>query len=151
MQGRQGEAVSIQPGQPYSEGIRSVIQSLPGTREGQSRHYQCRGSLKQDACSQHGFASLIGQASSGALARTSQDLGASTFVYRMRNIRLQPGQSSTRSIYSAMLGLPRGLIQCRPAHDVVFLKQSQFCSPQKDFSARWEIPTSLQTHSPVYI
>lgn len=60
MQGRQGEAVSIQLGQPYSEGIRSVIQPLPGTREGQSRHYQRRESLKQDVCSQHGFASLVG-------------------------------------------------------------------------------------------
>lgn len=83
-------------------------------------------------------------APSGALARTSQALGASTSMYRMRNIRLQPSQSSTRSIHSAMLSLPRGLIWCRPAHDVVFLKQSQFCSPQKDFShRRWEVPTSI--------
>lgn len=52
-------------------------------------------------------------------------------VYRVRNIPLQLNQSSTRRIYSAMLGLSRGLIQCRPAHDVGFLKQSQLCSPPK--------------------
>lgn len=82
----------------------------------------------------------------------SQALGVSTFMYRMRNIWLLPSQSSTRSLYPAMLSLPRGLIWCRPAHDVVFLKQSQFCSHQTDFShRRWEVPTPLHTHSPVYI
>lgn len=147
MQGRQGEAVSIQLGQPYSEGIRSVIQPLPGTRALSAQRELEAG------CLLTAWICLPPQtASSRALARMSQALGASTSMYRMRNIRLLPSQSSTRSLYSAMCSLPRGLIWCRPVHDVVFLKQSQFCSHQKDFShRRWEVPTTVHTHSPVYI
>ena len=162
--GGREEAVSIQLGQPYSEGIRHVIQPLPGRMPGGraqpaltvERELTAGCLLTPWICLPRRAAPIR---SSGQKAPGSDSehihVQKQLKMEELRNIRLQPTQARAGSIYSAMHNPPRGLIGCRLACDVVFLKyQASFaqCSLQEYFShRRWEISSHAHTHTSLHL
>lgn len=130
--GSREEAGSVQLGQPYSEGIRYVIQPLPGWVWGGGaepaltleREFKAAGCLMREANLWRNQTATI--RSSGQKGPGSGDecihIQEWLKTEELRKIQLQPTQARAGSIYSAIHSPPRGLIRCRLARDVVFPK-----------------------------
>lgn len=158
--GGREEAGSIQLGQPYSEGIRYVIQPLLGRVWGGgakpaltlARELKAAGPLVREANPWHKQTATIRNSSYEHIHIKEQ-----LDMEELRKIPLQPTQARAGSIYFAIRSPPRELIRCRLACNVVFPKcQASFAqrSLQEDFiHRRWgnESSSLLSAHRPVYI
>lgn len=134
------EAVSIQLGQPYSEGIRHVIQPLQDGTRSRGRTSTNHGERAHSRM----FAYMINlpplwagpirwpcQAKSSGRSSSQKAAGSGSEhvciqeqlkTQELRNTWLQPTHTRAGSIYSAMHGPTTRLIRCKLAHEVVFLK-----------------------------
>lgn len=138
--GGREEAVSIQLGQPYSEGIRHVIQPLrdsmrsggrTGTNHGEGAHSRMFAYTVDLPPLWAGPIRWPCQAKSwgGSSSQKAPGFGSEHICVQeqrkmqdLRNTWLQPTQARAGSIYSAMHGHTTGLIRCKFAHEVVLLK-----------------------------